>query len=249
MLVRRLAPFFLAVLSALAQPNPSATPPHPLVWDAMEKTLEVKPDDGAADFEFSVTNTSGRPVEIIEIRPSCGCTVAEMPSIPWILAPEAKGSFRGTIDFRGKHGKISKSLFVNSSAGLQVLGIVVNLPDMPDPRERNREMASLDRQAVFKGDCASCHATPAQGKMGGELFAIACGVCHLANHRASMVPDLSVAKEPRDAEYCRKWISAGKEGTLMPAFAERNGGPLTDEQVASLVEFAFAHLPTQPPKP
>jgi cytochrome c553 len=241
--------FFVAAIAASAQPNPSAVPAHPLIWDAMEKTLVVKPGDGAAEFEFHVTNKSERAVEIFDVRPSCGCTVADMPSRPWILAPGAKGSFRGTVDFRGKHGRFAKSLFIDSSAETQVLGIVINLPDMPNPRERNREMASVDRQAVFKGDCAKCHATPAQGKKGSDLFAIACGVCHLANHRAAMVPDLSIVREPRDAEYWRKWIIEGKEGTLMPAFSQKNGGPLTDEQVDSLVEFAMARLPTAPRQP
>jgi hypothetical protein len=36
----------------------------------------------------------------------------------------------------------------------------------------------------------------------------------------------------------------GKEGTLMPGFGQRQGGPLTEEQVNSLVEF----LPKQFPK-
>jgi mono/diheme cytochrome c family protein len=237
---------FFFVARVVAAPEPAS----PLVWDAMEKTLEVKPGDGAADFEFHVTNKSDRPVEIIEVRPSCGCTVAEMPSKPWILAPGANGSFRGTIDFRGKHGKVSKSLFVNSSAGTQVLGIVVNLPEKAPSvsRDMNQALAAHDRQAVFKGDCASCHAAPAQGKKGGELFVAVCGVCHMAEHRASMVPDLMVAREPRDAEFWRKWISEGKEGTLMPAFAKAHDGPLTDEQIASLVEFALKGLPTQPRK-
>jgi mono/diheme cytochrome c family protein len=246
MSVRLLVPLLLAG-SVLAQPNPPASPPHPLIWDAMQQTLEVKPGDGAADFEFHVTNKSEHAVEIVEIRPSCGCTVAEMPSTPWILEPGARSSFRGTIDFRGKHGRVAKSLGVISRPGTQLLGIVVNLPEL-DPRERNREMALHDRQAVFKGDCASCHAAPAQSKVGGELFAVACGICHLAEHRAAMVPNLSVAREPRDAEYWRKWILVGKEGTLMPGFGQKSGGPLTDEQVDSLVEFALAQLPTAPAK-
>lgn len=223
--------------------------PHPLVWDAMEKTLPVKLGDGAAEFEFHVTNKSGRPVEIIQIRPSCGCTVAEMPKTPWILAPGESGSFRGTIDFRGKHGRVAKTLFVNSSAGTQLLGIVVNVPDMPaGMREANQAAAAANRQAVFKGDCASCHATPAQGKMGGELFAAVCAVCHLAEHRASMVPDLTVAREPRDLNWWRKWIAEGKEGTLMPAFAQERGGPLDDRQVDSLAEFMSKAFPASPPK-
>jgi mono/diheme cytochrome c family protein len=75
-----------------------------------------------------------------------------------------------------------------------------------------------------------------------------CGVCHLAGHRASMVPDLLVAREPRDAAWWTKWITEGKEGSLMPAFALQQGGPLSRSQIVSLVDFALANLPTEPPK-
>ena len=64
-----------------------------------------------------------------------------------------------------------------------------------------------------------------------------------------MVPDLLVARETRDATYWTKWISEGREGSLMPAFAATHGGPLSDAQIASLVEFALRQLPTAPRKP
>lgn len=248
----RLVALFLFMMSAIAaEPlTPAAGRAHPLVWDAMEKTLPVQPGEGLVGFEFQVTNKSERPVSITEIRPSCGCTVAEMPATPWVIVPGAKGAFRGTIDIRGKHGTVSKSLYVVSSAGEQELGIVVNVPESPETerREVNQALAFRDRQAVFKGDCARCHVAPAQGKMGAELFTAACGICHLAEHRASMVPDLAVAKEPRDAAYWRKWIGEGKDGSLMPGFAQRHGGPLNDEQIASLVDYVVGRFPAASPK-
>jgi hypothetical protein len=63
-----------------------------------------------------------------------------------------------------------------------------------------------------------------------------------------MVPDLLIARERRDSAWWQRWIAEGKEGTLMPAFAQARGGPLTEAQVASLVEFALSHLPTEPRK-
>lgn len=240
MFVRWVIFALLAVIARAAEPNP-------LSWDAKEKTLEVKPGDGAAEFVFNVTNTGKAPVEIIQLRPSCGCTVAEMPSNPWILAAGAQGAFSGTIDLRGKRGRVSKNIFVTSTAGTQVLAIVVNIPESPlAQREQNRTLALADRQAVFKGACASCHAAPAEGKLAGDLFNVACGVCHVSDHRAAMVPDLKVARTHRDAEFWRRWISEGKTGTLMPAFAKKAGGPLTDAQIESLVAFAIEELPSDP---
>ena len=101
-----------------------------------------------------------------------------------------------------------------------------------------------DHDLAGSGDVG---AKPAQ-KTGAELFHTACGICHFAAPRASVVPDLLTAREPRDAAFWRKWISEGKEGTLMPAFAQAQGGPLTDQQIESLIEFALASLPTQPRK-
>lgn len=220
---------------------------HPLVWDAMEKTIAVQKGDSAVDFEFSATNRSAQPVEIQALRPSCGCTTTDMPSVPWVLAPGAKGSFRATVDFRGKSGKFIKTVMVQSSAGTQVMTLTVEIPELDlTERERNQQMAAANRQQVFHGACASCHAAPIGQKLGADLFQAACAICHEAPHRASMVPDLQAAAAPRDAQYWAKWIGEGKRGTLMPAFAQQHGGPLTDAQINSLVAYALERLPTQP---
>ena len=224
-----------------------APKPHPLVWDAMEKTLTVKPDGESAKFEFKVVNKSGEPVEVLRIEPSCGCTVAEMPSKPWILAPGAEGAFSADVDYRGKLGQFSKAIYIHSTAGSQVLHVTIQIPDTEENRRaRNQQLALADRQGVFRGECVNCHVVPTVGKTGEALFQTACAICHDANPRASMVPDLRVAREPRDAAYWEKWISEGKEQTLMPAFAAKRGGPLSPEQIASLVEYALARLPTRP---
>ena len=227
-------------------PSASNIGPHPLAWDALEKTIDAKPDETAVRFEFNVTNTSKDSVEIVQIRPSCGCTVAEMPSTPWVLQPGAKGAFTAVVDIRGKQGKLSKMLFVDTTAGAQTLGMIINIPEPEvDRRRENQLLAFVDRQAIFRGDCASCHVAPTVGKTGEELFQSACAICHLANPRATMVPDLMAVREPRDAAYWQKWISEGRERTLMPAFARQHGGPLTAEQITTLVEYALKRLPTE----
>ena len=98
--------WFVLVLGSLpvtAAETPPARPPHALIWDAMELTVVAKPGEKEAKFQFHVTNKSGEPVEVVQIEASCGCTVAEMPSTPWILAAGAKGSFTAVVDFLGKY--------------------------------------------------------------------------------------------------------------------------------------------------
>lgn len=220
---------------------------HPLVWDAMEKTFEAKAGDQVAEFSFSVRNRSDKPVTITELLPSCGCTVPDMPASPWVIEAGKESSFRATLDFAGKDGTVSKTIAVQSAAGAQTLRVTVVIPDTEESRRmRNVRAAAVDRQAVFKGACAACHVAPGVGKLGPDLFSASCGICHTAEHRASMVPDLMVAKQVRDEAFWRKWITEGRVGSLMPAFAQGHGGPLTAQQIDSLVEYVSKHFPAKP---
>jgi mono/diheme cytochrome c family protein len=122
-------------------------------------------------------------------------------------------------------------------------------PMSEEERARGIAAAKLDRQAVFNGDCVSCHAKNIEGKYGQQLFASVCAVCHEANPRATMVPDLHNLKDPTSEEFWRTWITAGKAGTLMPAFASSQGGPLNDMQIASLAAYLNAIIPPHAPPP
>ena len=92
-------------------------------------------------------------------------------------------------------------------------------------------------RSVFRNDCATCHVAPAVGKKGRELFEAACAICHAEEHRASFVPNLQALNKPTHPEYWSTWISFGREGSLMPAFAAAKGGPLDGSQIQSLVEY------------
>jgi mono/diheme cytochrome c family protein len=244
-----------------------------LVWDAMNKDYAAKTGETTNLFIFNATNVSTRPVYIEKLTPSCGCTVATLPAQPWLLAPGSNGAVRITINFAGKVGLVTKFIRVDafekespdattSNKFEQTLIIKVNIPagtnppalttGAPNPaagmnRAKNAEMAKADRQAVFKGDCASCHAVPAHGKSGEELFRAACAICHESSHRATMVPDLATLKTKADDVYWRSWICFGKEGTLMPGFLDSApaGGPLTPEQVSSLVNYLRSKYPAR----
>ena len=115
-------------------------------------------------------------------------------------------------------------------------------------RLKNMQLALADRQVVFKNqDCAKCHADETKGKTDGrQIYAAACSVCHESHIRAAMVPDLKRLTHPTmDAEYWRNWVKFGKPGTMMPAFAQVEGGPLSDAQVESLVEFLQRAFPAR----
>ncbi len=224
--------------------------PHPLVWDAEVKEYTASPGETNATFTFNLTNTAPTEVTIERVQASCACTVARLPNLPWKLAPGTNGQIEVAVDLRGKRGQFSKMVYVYTSAGTKNLMVKLNMPDaapgLAGDRSRNMQIATADRQAVFKNDCAKCHAEPAAGKQGKELYAAACGVCHDAEHRATMVPDLHNLNHSTDRIFWRVWISKGKVGSLMPAFARTEGGPLSDEQIASLVDYLGENIPSRP---
>lgn len=203
----------------------------------------AKPGEHACTFAVRLKNVSDATVEILQVLTSCGCSVAKLPSQPWMLPAGAAGEFQVRVEFGGKHGTFTKTATIQTRRGVRVVTLEVEVPrvgfgGMSERRQEGLRVAMVDRQAVFKGDCATCHVTPTRGLMGRELYAAACGICHDAEHRASIVPDLRALVYPSGHDYWRHIVRLGKPGTLMPSFARSEGGPLSDTQVDSLV----AHL-------
>ena len=243
-------------------PVPSNLPPAPLAsqrplpegiltFDAESKETTIKPGELAATYLFLLTNVSPAEVIISRVQPSCGCTTAQLPPMPWKLPTGASGQIPVSMNVQGKSGVVTKTLTVYTDQGQKTLLLKTTIP-LPDPqgmtaadRERNQLLAKTDRQAVFKNDCARCHVEPVIGKVGKDLYLTACGICHEAEHRATMVSDLHNLPNDTNAEYWKLMVTVGKEGTLMPAFGQAHGGPLSDAQIATLVDYLVANLPAQ----
>ncbi|HEX4263996.1 MAG TPA: DUF1573 domain-containing protein [Verrucomicrobiae bacterium] len=229
-----------------------------LAFDAGEKDANVTNGVPAAQFTFNLTNISSGDVIINFVQTSCGCTVAKMPTTPWKIAPKESGEISATMQVAGvpPNGTKMKTLTVNTDKGVRVLYVKATVLPAPAAmtemdRTNNQKMAMADRQAVFKGDCVKCHVETAkdsagQDKMGQELYAAVCGICHEAEHQASFVPNLHHLPEPTNPEFWKNWIMHGKPGTLMPAFAKSEGGILTDLQIASLVQYLTVTIPSRP---
>ena len=66
---------FSGLLAAVFAMEPATEHrPHPIKWDAMEKTIEAKPKDSAAEFVFKATNTSDQPVTMFTSLPGTTMT-------------------------------------------------------------------------------------------------------------------------------------------------------------------------------
>jgi len=218
-------------------------PSDVLTWDADSKEQSVPGDTPEAHFTFTVTNISPHDVTIVSAIASCGCTVPKLPEDPKII-PGASARIEVTMNLKNKFSMVAKTVTISTDKGVKVLHVTVHLPP-PTLREIRQQMTLTDRQVVFKGECARCHMEPARGKAGQELYASACGICHESPQRATMVPDLHALTHETNAEYWKNIITYGKPGTLMPAFAQSEGGFLTDGQIASLVEYLSTAIPSR----
>ena len=222
-----------------------------LAWDSLVKETNIVANVTQVHVIFSFTNISSAGVTILEVHAGCHCTTTELPPLPWIIPAGTNAQFGATVNLTERSGPSFKTVTVKTDKGFKQLMIKINvqplaLPALSDTeRARNVVTAKADRQAVLQGDCAMCHVKPGEGKYGKPLYDAVCGICHEARERASQVPDLHQIKTPTNPDFWKTWIAHGKAGSLMPAFAAADGGPLSNMQIASLIRYLAATIPSQ----
>jgi mono/diheme cytochrome c family protein len=233
-----------------------STEVHPLdllEWDQVLKEQSPLPGSPTADFIFKVKNPSAMDVVISDVKTSCGCTVAKLPSKPWTLAPGTNGEIAVTVNLAGKFGTFYKTITVLSTNASKLLTIKINLPQSPAMvRTLNQQLAMADPTRIFKDDCRKCHFDVAKDPtgnplMGKQLYVAVCGVCHEARPRATMVSDLHALTHPTDYAFWKQIITDGKPKSIMPGGAVAHGGPLSDAQIESLAKVMTEEFPSAPP--
>lgn len=90
---------------------------------------EILEQQGNADYEFIFTNNSGRPVRVITVQASCGCTTPGWSKEA--VAPGKSGFIKASYDPKNRPGYFNKSLTVTTDLGgnpvvLQLKGNVVD---------------------------------------------------------------------------------------------------------------------------
>jgi cytochrome c553 len=222
-----------------------------LIWSGSDRETNVPATSVLANFIFNFANVSSNSLSILDVHPSCGCTTVQLPSLPWSIPAGGHGRFSAVVHFEGKSGTLFKTIRVSTDRGSKTLLLKINIEPAiaMDPsvaaRAQGLMVAKADRQAVFNGDCASCHRRHGDGKYGNALYDADCGICHEGEHRATMVPDLHALKVPTSEAFWLEWIAHGKPGSLIPAFSRNDGGPLTDKQITSLADYLSAAIPAR----
>jgi mono/diheme cytochrome c family protein len=238
--------------SSAATPQIQNAPNAPtLVFDAETKEYDASPGEQVAPFTFNLTNVWTNEIIIDRVHASCGCAAASLPADPWHIAPKGSGEVHAQVKLAGKMGSFTKTLTFfyrmppDTATFNRLVYLKVSLPPPPasagtmNEAERTaaRLKAAADAQAIFKGDCAKCHADKGRNAFGQDLYAADCGICHESSHRESLVPDLHALKQATDFDYWKTVITLGKPHTMMPAFAAAQGGPLNEAQIISLATY------------
>jgi hypothetical protein len=102
--------------------------PHILDWDDTVKQHYKQPGEFAAKFTFSLTNVSAEPVMIYDTETTCQCTVAKLPSRPWVVPSGGTGEIHASIDLRKKTLSVTNDIVVFTSKGNRRLTVEAILP-------------------------------------------------------------------------------------------------------------------------
>ena len=93
----------ISTAAAMAGSGPKAVVPEPV------KDFEIIPKGETLTHSFEIRNEGDAVLEISDVSPACGCTVAEFDRK---IAPGKSGSIRATVDTGNFDGPISKSIAV-----------------------------------------------------------------------------------------------------------------------------------------
>lgn len=111
-----------------AGPAPKAVVDNPVSAD-VETTRGKK-----VDFEFEIRNEGTAPLELLEVRPACGCTVADYDKV---IEPGGKGILRATLDT------------ANLEAGGTAKGVTVFTNDPETPRIQLTLRVLVEELVIF----------------------------------------------------------------------------------------------------
>ena len=112
-------------------------------WDALTKAVDTTNEQEFARFTFSFTNITAGNVAILSVHPSCGCTTAELPPVPWLIPAGSNGLIKLAVNLNGKSGTLFKTVNVTTEKGKKDLMLrITMLPPAPmaEMTEAQREI-------------------------------------------------------------------------------------------------------------
>ncbi len=195
---------------------------------------------------FPFVNTGADTLIIGNVRTSCGCTIARLGKRRY--TPGESGNIGVSFDAGEKFGDIRKTITVSSNDRRRPqVRLILRAHVVEHPKASGDSMPAMSAgESIFKGTCRNCHVNKGLGKRGRALFAADCQVCHgPAGKRDSVFhpgPALDRAfLSTFDGGLLFRRIAQGtpdiRKRQMMPGFSKKYGGPLSQEQVRSLVSY------------
>jgi len=195
-------------------------------FDTLEHDFGKVEEEDILECTFNFKNVGDAPLIIERVVPSCGCTTSVVSLSH--LKPGEAGRITAKINTSGKKGLIKKhiSVFSNDNRNPQViLSIAANII-----------YHKTEGKTIFDPECTSCHVEPGKGKLGGELYKAICAYCH--GHGEDGKSALGLLEMGVKEENCiERAITDGIPRSPMPGFSKKHGGPLSKDEITSLVEY------------
>ncbi|MBX9877527.1 MAG: DUF1573 domain-containing protein [Candidatus Obscuribacterales bacterium] len=184
---------------------------------------------------FTVTNRGGKTLTIDRVSSSCGCTVPSMKIKN--IEPGASAPLEVMMDTAMKQGKVTKDIEVYSNdpkSPKSIIQLTVTVQNL------HAGLSNEQRAKIFEGRCAVCHVQVGLGLTGGDLYGADCAMCHGNKAQGAVGPALVPRDyaDPAVYGYMEKITSYGsKSHASMPGFLMAAGGPLTGEDIKSILQF------------
>jgi mono/diheme cytochrome c family protein len=124
-------------------------------------------------------------------------------------------------------GRISKTVKVHTNDPGNPIAVLTLTMEVKDAMH----MTGFPATEIFKDKCSGCHVEKGKGMTGAVLFREDCIMCH--NYGKSASPLSEMRKKPK--EEIEMAIREGIKNTSMPGWDIKNGGPLNDEEIESLI--------------
>lgn len=143
--------------------------------------------------------------------------------------PGEQGRIDAVVKTKGKKGRIRKTVAVFSNdpdRQTVTLSLVMNVID---PYHTQK----FGAKAIFSSPCAECHVDRGKGKTGAALFNADCLICHRTGKPGKPFSDLKGMTQ----DDIRSATMSGIPGTIMPGFSWKEGGPLTSDDIDSIVRY------------
>jgi cytochrome c553 len=214
------------------------------------------PDDRTVEHVFRVKNTGKKPLIISRVSSSCGCTAAMMESS--VIDPGETGKLRVSFNPGRLKGTITRSVSLHSNdtynpvVTIKVIAEVAPAGEGELSKEPPERAHDREEKLLFESRCMGCHGPRRKGEAGIELYMSVCAACHGRDGRGRKIgeevlgPTLDSARRSvKSKGGVTQLICAGTGHPYMPGFGESYKGPLSEEQIASLVEIVIQGIPKE----